>query len=111
MPCTHETYISREGAEAALVHDIARYKRTGRGGKSWKRLNVFPCGNHFHIGRANKLPANYKPAPESASIPSTGELRRKLTRMAEAWTRREDYEIRQRAEALGRLIQAEQAVI
>src|SRR5258707_12120665 len=102
MPCTHETYISREGAEAALVHDIARYKRTGRGGQSWKRLNVYPCGNHFHIGRANHLPANYtKPAPKSEPIPSAGELRRKRQRLDQPWVRREDCKLRQCAEALG----------
>ena len=111
MPCDHQTFPTREAAEEALAHDIARYKRTGRGGKSWKRLNVYPCGNHFHIGRANHLPANYTKPSEPAPIPSTGELRRRLTRMAEAWQRLEDYELRQRAEALGKLIEAEQNVI
>jgi hypothetical protein len=109
-PADHEKYYAQAEAEAALRRLVAQAKHTGLGGKSWKRLNVFPCGNHFHIGRSNKLPAKYPPAP-APHIPSTGELRRKLARMARDWERKDDHERRQRAEAIGRLIEAERAVV
>jgi hypothetical protein len=38
-------------------------------------------------------------------------LRRKLERMARDWERKDDHERRQRAEAIGRLIEAERAVV
>jgi|SRR5579864_697362 len=108
-PQDHEKYYSQPEAQDALRRLIMQAKRTGLGGKSYKRLNVFPCGNHFHVGRANKLPTNYhKPAPKP---PSTGDLRRKLERMARDWERKDDHERRQRAEAIGRLIEAERAVV
>ena len=109
MPCDHQTFQTREAAEEVLAIVVRKYKRSGKGGKSWKRLNVYPCGNHFHIGRANKLPTNYqKPEPAPAPKPlSTGELRRKLERMAESWQRHDDYLRRQRAEELGRIIAAD----
>jgi hypothetical protein len=109
-PVDHEKYYTQPEAQAALRRLVAQAKHTGLGGRSWKRLNVFPCGNHFHIGRSNKLPAKYQPAREP-KIPSTGELRRKLERMQAAWERQEDYQHRQRAEAIGRLIEAERAVV
>lgn len=77
----HEPYYSRAEADRVLAYLIARAKRTGEGGKSWKRLNVFSCGNHFHVGRSNKLPKNYaKPAPQPAEtkLPTFAEARRKL---------------------------------
>lgn len=109
-PADHEKYYSEPEAQAALSRLVAQAKRTGLGGKSYKRLNVFPCGNHFHIGRSNTLPANYhKPAP-APKPPSTGDLLRKLERMKRQWERQEDYQRRQRAEAIGKLIAAEQAI-
>jgi hypothetical protein len=107
-PADHEKYYSQPEAQDALRRLIMQARRTGVGGKSWKRLNVFPCGNHWHVGRANQLPAKYQ--PPAPHIPSTGELRRKLARIEHEWQRKEDYERRQRAEAIGKLIAAEQAV-
>lgn len=110
-PADHEKYFSRPEAENALRWLVINAQRTGLGGKSWKRLNVFRCGNHWHVGRSNKLPANYrKPAP-ALKPPSTGDLRRKLERWQREWQRKEDYERRQRADAIGKLIAAEQQVV
>jgi hypothetical protein len=109
-PADHEKYHTQAEAEAALRRLVAQAKHTGLGGRSWKRLNVFPCGNHFHIGRANQLSAKHRksaPAPKPASF---GDLRRKLERMERQWERKEDYERRQRADAIGKLIAAEQAI-
>src|SRR5258708_29554484 len=89
MPCPqdHETYHSRAEADATLERDIARHKRTGKGGKSWKRLCVFPCRNHFHIGRANTMPKTYRPPAPETKPPTAAELRRKLKRDANAGER------------------------
>jgi hypothetical protein len=103
----HEKYFSRPEAENALSRLVAQARHTGLGGKSWKRLNVFPCGNHFHVGRANTLPANYyKPSP-APKIPSTGELRRKLARIERAWDRANLH----RAKVIGQLIEADRIAI
>lgn len=84
MPCPqdHERYYTQAEADLELKRLVARAKRTGQGGKSYKRLNVFPCGNHFHIGRANKLPTNYRPPAPAAKPPSAADLRRKAKRNA-----------------------------
>lgn len=109
-PQDHEKYYTEAQAANALRQVTAQAKRTGLGGKSYKRLNVFACGNHWHVGRANQFPKS-KPAPQVAKPAPVGELRRKLERMARVWERREDHERRQRAEALGRLIAAERAMV
>ncbi|HEY2495440.1 MAG TPA: hypothetical protein VGK24_00090 [Candidatus Angelobacter sp.] len=86
-PQNHERYATQAKAEAALARLVADARRTGKGGKSWKRLNVFPCGNHFHIGRANKLPAHYRPPAPEDKGPSAADLRRKARRDAKAAAR------------------------
>jgi hypothetical protein len=91
MPCPpdHKLYATKAKADLALAELIVDAKKSGRGGKSWKRLNVFPCGNHFHIGRANKFPTSYQPpapAPEPKG-PSAADLRRKAKRDAKAAAR------------------------
>jgi len=75
MNCNHVPYYSLADAESAMRKLIADAKRTKKGGKSWRRLNVFPCGNHFHVGRANKLETR---KPEKG--PSPGDIRRKARR-------------------------------
>jgi hypothetical protein len=109
-PHDHKQFITQSDAERALTRVVARAKRTGIGGKSYRRLNVFACGNHWHIGRANKLPKNYQPPAPAPKRPSVGDLRRKLERMARTWDRKEDYERRQRADAIGKIIEAEAAI-
>src|SRR6478752_3175080 len=96
MPCPpdHKTYYSRAEADQALKRDIAQYKRTGQGGKSWKRLCVFPCGKHFHIGRANTLPKTYRPIEPEMKPPTAAELRRKLKRDAKAAERQRAHILR-----------------
>jgi hypothetical protein len=104
-PADHEKYYTQPEAQGALRRLVAQAKHTGLGGRSWKRLNVFPCGNHFHIGRSNKLPAKHrKPAPH---IPSTGELRRKLERIEREWDRANLH----RAKVLGQLIEADRIAL
>src|SRR5689334_22337660 len=102
-PADHEKYYSLLQAEDALSRLTEQAKRTGLGGKSWKRLNVFRCGNHWHIGRANQRPAKRrKPAP-APKPPSTGALRRKLARIERAWDRANLH----RAKVIGQLIEAD----
>ena len=104
-PVDHEKYYSETEAQDALRRLVEQARRTGHGGKSWKRLNVFPCGNHLHVGRANQLPAKHsKPAPK---IPSTGELRRKLARIEREWDRANLH----RAKVLGQLIEADRIAL
>lgn len=102
-------YCNRADAERALADLIAHAKRTGQGGKSWKRLNVFPCGTHFHIGRSNRLPKSYsKPAPQPKLI-TFGEARRKLAALDRKFDRMTDYYNRWRAEFIGKIIEADRA--
>jgi hypothetical protein len=104
----HKTYHSRAAAERALADLIEHAKRTGQGGKSYKRLNVFPCGNHFHVGRANKLPQSYKPVPTEKPM-TVGQARRALARLDRAMDRHTDWYHRRMAEILGRVIAADRA--
>lgn len=109
-PKDHDRYFIRAEADRILADLIARARRTGRGGKSWKRLHVFQCGNHFHIGRSRSFGNRIvkpQPAPKS---PSFGELRRKLARMEREWTRHDDRQRRQRAAAIARLVEADKQV-
>lgn len=112
MKCNgHEIYYSRADADRALANLIAHAKRTGAGGKSYKRLNVFLCGTHFHIGRANKLPKSYfKPAPQpETKLPTFGEARRKLAASDRRMDRTTDWCNRIKAEAYGKIIEADRA--
>jgi hypothetical protein len=93
MNCTneHERYYSRAQADAALADLIGIAKKSGRGGKSYRRLNVFQCGDHFHVGRSNALPASYgKPAP-APKPPTPGELRRQAQRRQKAAERQRQH--------------------
>lgn len=105
----HHIYRSRDAAEQDMAALIAHAKRTGEGGKSYKRLCVFPCGNHFHVGRSNKLPKNYaKPAPPpKSSLPTFAEARRKLKQIDRTYWRHVDFMNRWRAEQIGKLIDAD----
>lgn len=69
----HEPYYTRAEADAALRRLVADVKRSGKSGKSWKRLHVWSCGNHWHLGRANQRPFR----KEQPKGPTPGELRRK----------------------------------
>lgn len=112
MKCNgHEIYHSRAAAKADMADLIAHAKRTGEGGKSYKRLNVFPCGNHFHIGRSNQLPKSYsKPAPQpppEKQLPTFAEARRWLHRADKQYDRMTDYFNRCKAERIGKQVEAD----
>ena len=70
-------YATEAQATAVLTRDVARYKRTGTGGTSWKRLVVYRCWNCklWHLGRASKAGPPVKP-------PTAGDLRRAAKRSA-----------------------------
>lgn len=109
----HHIYRSLAAAEQDMAALIAHAKRTGEGGKSYKRLCVFPCSNHFHVGRSNKLPKNYaKPAPQpkpESNLPTFAEARRMLRRMDRDFDRMTDHFNRWKAEYWGKIIAAERA--
>jgi len=94
-----EPYFTQAEAEAVCANLKSIAKRTGQGGRSWRRLHVYACGNHFHIGRSNSH-ALLKPLP-AKKIPTTGELRRKLKRVEAAI----DGAQRHRAFLLGQIIE------
>jgi hypothetical protein len=71
----HDAYYSRAEADAMLRSLVAHAKHTGHGGKSWKRLNVWECGNHYHIGRANSSSKKFKPET-MPKPPTAAQLRR-----------------------------------
>lgn len=106
-PKDHKPYASRADAFAAMMELVKDAKRTGKGGRSFKRLRVFPCGNHFHFGRANKLPKSYaKPkAKRTENLPTFGEARRKLAKLDRDLERTIDYLNHKRAEYIARLVE------
>jgi hypothetical protein len=105
----HFVYVSRADAERALRELVADAKRTGQGGKSWKRLEVWPCSNHFHVGRANQLYKPPKSAVRKEKLLTHGEARRALTRLDRDLERTVDYCIRKRIEIATRLVELDRA--
>lgn len=99
----HEIYRTKAAAEQALRELVAAAKRTGRGGKSYKRLNVWPCGDHFHVGRSSKLPKNYEKPAAALKPASPGDYRRKLERIDKAFARMEDHFRRMRLAAIEKI--------
>lgn len=47
----HKPFKTQAAAEKVLSRVALRAAASGRDADSWKLLNVFPCGDHFHIGR------------------------------------------------------------
>jgi hypothetical protein len=116
MPCTKRPYLTEGHATAACKSETASFTKHGAGAQA-RFLEAYLCRHcgFWHIGRSWKTARREmnhvtKAAPQP-KIPSTGELRRKLERMARDWERKDDHERRQRAEAIGRLIEAERAVV
>lgn len=115
MQCLKQTYLSAAHAEAAQKKMAAIFKK--RGGREYKFLEAYQCRDCglWHLGRAWKTARRElnhvsKPAPQPKP-PSVGDLRRRLERMQSAWERHDDYQRKQRATALGRLIEAERAMV
>ena len=50
----HKTYQTSAEADAALARAVEGHKASGRGGKSWKNLSIFPHLDHWHIGRSRQ---------------------------------------------------------
>lgn len=103
----HEPYFTYADAERALAGVIAYAKRTGHGGKSYKRLNIWPCGDHWHVGRSCKNPNSIVKKHKQEKLITFGEARRKLAALDRAMDRHTDYMNRRRAEFLGKIIEAE----
>jgi|SRR5215469_15795599 len=76
--CTKKSYASEAEALAVLELTVATAKRTGKGGKSYKRLNAYKCQccGLWHLGRANEV---FAPPVKG---PTAGELRRAEKRKA-----------------------------
>jgi len=107
MRCAEKIAYPTQAEAEATRKQMVRKRFKGR---ALRRLDVFKCPQCFnwHLGHARK-PVE-KPAPPQ-KIPRAGDLRRKLERMQSAWERQDDYQRRQRAAALGRLIEAERAMV
>ncbi|HYM76132.1 MAG TPA: hypothetical protein VE377_09165 [Candidatus Dormibacteraeota bacterium] len=80
-----EPYYTHAEAEAACTSLKRSARKTGKGGRSFHRLIVYACGNHFHIGRdctqhIQKM-AEIVHTTSAKKIPSYGELMRKLKRI------------------------------
>ena len=109
MPCAKIMYGSAAEAEKGRRELVSQAQRTGRGGKSWKRINAYKCRAcpGWHIGRANSQHASYRKTEPTPTIPSTGELRRKLERI----TQKLDRERQHRAYLIGKVVEADLAAI
>jgi hypothetical protein len=77
----HKPFPDRETAVRQMENLRRAAKHTGEFGKSYKRLCVYACGDHWHVGRANNpfhtLPWA-QPQQPGSKPPSPGQLRRKL---------------------------------
>src|SRR5437660_5290209 len=108
MRCPEKIAYPTQAEAEAKRKEMVRRKFHG---KALRWLRSYRCPQCFlwHVGHDLKRLPVEKPAPQK-KIPSAGELRRKLERMQSAWERQDDYQRRQRAEAIGRLIEAERAI-
>jgi hypothetical protein len=111
-PKDHKAYQTRVAASQAMVELIADARKTGRGGKSYKRLGVWECNvgpvKHWHVGRRNKLPKSYKPPKPAArqeNLPTFSEARRKLAALDRTLERTVDYCVKKRIEIATRLVE------
>lgn len=95
-----EPYYTQAEADAALASIVADAKKTGHGGTSWRRLNVYSCGHHFHVGRNNNMKFKSLPAKK---IPSYGELLRRKKRIDERLLN----ELKHKAYVQGQIIDAD----
>lgn len=93
-------YWTNTEAEAACESMKATARKTGQGGGSWRRLNVYVCGHHFHIGRNNSM--KFKPV-QPKRIPSRGELKRK----AKYWDEKLLKDLKHRLYVAGQKIEAD----
>lgn len=65
----HKTYFTRAEADGALARAVETHKATGRSGKSWKNLSVFPHLDHWHIGRSRQHFVKVDRSPEPPDPP------------------------------------------
>jgi hypothetical protein len=91
-PKNHKQYKSWRHANSDMQKLIARAKRTG-GDNSWQELNVFHCGDHWHVGRSNHAT-------------DFDRIRRRLDVLEQEW----DKQNRRRAVILGRMIRMDKAL-
>lgn len=69
----HFPHYTRADADVALRKLVVEHKQSGDKGKSYKRLRVWSCGNHWHVGHSRALPKNFRKQPKP---PTPGEIRR-----------------------------------
>jgi hypothetical protein len=69
----HFPHYTRAAADVALRKLVVEHKQAGDKGKSYKRLVVWLCGDHFHVGHRRTLLKKQ----QQAKPPSPGEVRRK----------------------------------
>lgn len=110
-PADHEPFYSHADATRALANLVRIAKKTGKGGKSWKRLTVFQCGNHYHVGRANHFNSSYQnrktPKLQPAPKPhSWGYIRKRVERIG----KQIEHDRQKRIEAINRIMEAERAI-
>jgi hypothetical protein len=102
-----EPYFTHAEAEAACNSMKRSARKTGKGGRSFHRLIVYACGNHFHIGRdctqrIQKM-SEITHTKTAKKIPSQGQLLRRLRNIEDRLLK----EQRHRAYVLGQLIAAD----
>jgi hypothetical protein len=110
MNCDKKPYLTQAAAEEDLTRLKTKYRKNHKGGRSYKRLNAYHCRGCglWHLGRANKLPANYKkPAPAPKAKPHSWAYIRKR---AERIGKQIEHDRQKRIAAINRLIEAEKDV-
>jgi hypothetical protein len=106
---THEKYYTRADADRALATLVENAKRTGQGGKSHRRLNVYECKaghvKHWHVGRKNQPHVPPNSATPNERLITFGEARRKLAKLDRELERTVDFCLRKRIAIATRLVE------
>jgi hypothetical protein len=99
----HEIYKRRTDAVRDFKGLVARAKRTGEGGDSWRKLNVFRCPHapHWHVGRSNLITPAPAPETKSKRLPTLDKIKRKIRMIEREW----DASNRRRAAYIAKLIE------
>src|SRR5256885_16496270 len=98
-------HYTRTAADAALRKLVDEHKKAGDKGKSYKRLRVWSCGNHWHVGHSRTLlKKQQQPKP-----PSPGEIRRQQKHEQKAAERNAKRHARHGLETMGYFYDVETA--
>jgi hypothetical protein len=94
---THRVYKTHGHAQQDMHNLIAKAMKDGVD-DTWRLLNVFVCGDHWHVGR--------KRGPMPKKVPSFHSLKYRLKQLERQW----DNQNRARAATLAKIISLDKSL-